>query len=150
MSISCKGISATADSVLTDGLTKLFPFQPLAFHGERFHEEHTNGRRNAGNSRESSSLLEEVAEHEALLTLMSCVETASARKKMLLDAMEDFNAHMAQRLPFGDASSGKPALPLQEEQHYTWLLANLEQTNRLLERALRSLRTMYGDAYLPS
>lgn len=128
----------------TDGLTKLFPFQPLAFRGER-----NNERRN-GNIPESTSLLEEVAEHEALTTLMSCVETATARKKMLLDAMEDFNAHMAQRLPFGDDSSAKPAMPLQEEKHYTWLLANLEQTNRLLERALRSLRTMYGDAYLPS
>jgi hypothetical protein len=131
--------------VVTDGLTKLFPFRPLAFDGAR-----NNERRNGGHSRESNSLLEEVAEHEALLRLMSCIETASARKKMLLDAMEDFNAHMAQRLPFGDDSSAKSAMPLQEEQHYTWLLSNLEQTNRLLQRALRSLRTMYGDAYLPS
>jgi hypothetical protein len=119
----------------------LFPFRPLAFR---------EARDNERPSRESNSLLEEVAEHEALLTLMRCVETASARKKMLLDAMEDFNAHMAQRLPFGDDSSAKPEMPLQEEQHFTWLLANLEQTNRLLERALRSLRTMYGDAYLAS
>jgi hypothetical protein len=136
--------------VVTDGQTKLFPFRPLAFHGERFHGARNNERRHAGNSRESNALLEEVAEHEALLTLMSCVETSSARKKMLLDAMEDFNAHMAQRLPFGDDASAKPEMPLQDEQHYTWLLANLEQTNRLLERALRSLRAMYGDAYLPS
>jgi hypothetical protein len=136
--------------VLTDGQTQLFPFRPLAFHGEPFHGARNNERRHTGNSRESHSLLEKVAEHEALLTLMSCVETASARKKMLLDAMEDFNAHMAQRLPFGDDAPAKPAMPPQEEQHYTWLLANLEQTNRLLERALRSLRTMYGDAYLPS
>jgi hypothetical protein len=57
---------------------------------------------------------------------------------------------MAQCLPFGDDSSATPAMPLEEEKHYTWLLANLEQTNRLLERALSSLRTMYGDAYLPS
>jgi hypothetical protein len=138
--------------VATDGQTKLFPFRPLAFHGERFHGERSNERRHAGNSRESNSLLEKVAEHEALVTLMSCVETASARKKMLLDAMEDFNAHMAQRLPFGDdaSASAKPRMPPQEEQHYTWLLANLEKTNRLLERATSSLRTMYGDAYLPS
>jgi hypothetical protein len=142
---SCEGITSKPDAAVTDGLSNLFPFRPLAFQGAR-----RNDMRSEGKSRECISLLEEVAEREAFVTLMSCIETASARKKMLLNAMEDFNAHMAQRLPFGDDSSVAPAMPPQEKRHYTWLLANLEQTNRLLERALSSLRSMYGDAYLPS
>jgi hypothetical protein len=62
---SCEGFNTKPDAVLTDGQTQLFPFRPLAFHGEPFHGARNNERRHTGNSRESHSLLEKVAEHEA-------------------------------------------------------------------------------------
>lgn len=138
------GVKPKRDVVISEGFGKLFPFRALAFDGS-----HQAQRRIGEPSNEHQSDIEKGAERETLVSLLSSIEAGSARKRMLLDTIEKFNALMVQRLPFGDDDSTTSALPPQAEQHFSWLVANLEVTNRFLERALASFRLMYGDACLP-
>lgn len=126
----------------SEKLTKLFPFNP--------HERNRSQSAAKKRERESDPTLEKAAETETFVSLLSSVEMATTRKSMLLQTIEKFNALMVQSLPFGDDAATAPGMSPQEEQHYAWLLANLERTNRFLDKALASFRTMYGDIYLPT
>lgn len=77
---------------------------------------------------------EQVAEREMLGHIISVLQAATLRKKLLLDEIE--------KLDSMDAETN--------EEDRVWLLANLEETNETLNSALQHLRLLYGDLYLPS
>lgn len=94
-----------------------------------------------------ASLVEKVAERETLVTLMSIIETATARKAMLLDVVEKFSALLVDRLPFGEGPPSNHVISGYFETHFAWLRANLEETNNTLDRAISFVKLMYGKAY---
>ena len=94
------------------------------------------------------SLLEAVANYDAFVTLMEVVDAARKRKLELLSLVEDANALLVNRLPFGDGGDNTE-LSLEAKEHLRWLRANLEQTERVLRSASDYLRILFGNAYLP-
>jgi hypothetical protein len=96
------------------------------------------------------TLFEQVAEHEAFLTLLEIVDTARARKSALLDLIDDAKTLAVDRLPFGEDAATNAVLSPDTEQHVKWLRLNLERTNEVLDAALGYLRMLYGPAYMPS
>ena len=94
-----------------------------------------------------SALVENVAERETLVSLMSIIDMATERKAMLLDVMEKFSALLVDRLPFGEGPPSNHVISGYFERHFAWLRANLEVTNHTLERAQGYLKVMYGAAY---
>jgi hypothetical protein len=99
------------------------------------------------NSDERTTLLNKVAERETLVTLMAAIETAMTRKTMILEALEKCNTLLVTNLPFGESPETSTSPPRHVEQHYAWLLANLEQTNQSLEVGRAHLRIMYSEGY---
>lgn len=101
--------------------------------------------------RKKETLLDKIANHEAFTSLLEVIDMARNRKHDLLACLEDTNALMVGNLPFGDSDdSSMPAsysCPL--EMHVAWIRTNLEETNRILATAMKYLRTLYGEAYLP-
>lgn len=95
-------------------------------------------------------LLDEIASHDAFVTLLEVIDTARNRKNDLLALIEDANTLMVNRLPFGDNSSSFVDLSHDTNEHVCWLRKNLAQTNQVLEVAIQHLRMLYGNAYLPS
>jgi hypothetical protein len=93
--------------------------------------------------------LNEVAEREILVTLLSLLEAATKRKNLLLHALEDFHTGMVQNLPFGGQQQ-EATVPKDQQHHYGWIRANLDQTNQTLREALSKMRLLYGKAYLPA
>lgn len=98
-------------------------------------------------SREHTEILERAAERETLVSLMTTIEAATTRKEMMLDALEKFNILMVDCLPFGEKRDQNCAKSREMEEHYAWLLANLELTNQTLGIATAHLKLMYGGAY---
>ena len=94
-----------------------------------------------------SILVEKVAEREALVSLMSIIETASSRKARLLDVIEKFSALLVDRLPFGEGPPSNHVISGYFEKHFAWLRANLMETNKTLESAVSLMKVMYGKAY---
>lgn len=98
-------------------------------------------------SREHTKILEKAAERETLVSLMATIEAATTRKEMMLDALEKFNILMVDCLPFGEKRDQNDKKSSEIEEHYAWLLANLELTNQSLGIATAHLKLMYGGAY---
>ena len=69
---------------------------------------------------------------------MAIVETATKRKKMILEALDMCNA-------LAESEDPKSLRAIRANQ--PWLLANLEKTNRALDSALVHMQIMYGDGY---
>lgn len=103
-----------------------------------------------GVSNGRDSLLEVVADYDGFLTLMEVVDAARKRKLELLGLLEDANALMVNRLPFGDGARDSPELSRGAKEHLAWLRSNLEQTNQVLRSASDYLRLLFGDSYLPT
>lgn len=97
-----------------------------------------------------AALVEKVAERAALVALMLIIDTATARKAMLLDVMEKFSTLLVDRLPFGEGPPSNHVTSGYFESHFAWLVANLDTTNRTLQRAAGFLKVMYSKAYSPS
>jgi hypothetical protein len=86
-----------------------------------------------------------------LIHLLSTLEAAIRRKEHLLGALDAANAQHVTNLPFGDAdmvSIFEPDLFI--KSHVSWLLANLEETNEVINGTLKYMRPMYHMARTPS
>jgi hypothetical protein len=97
--------------------------------------------------REHTAMVEKAAERETLVTLMATIEAATTRKEMMLDALEKCNILMVDCLPFGEKRDKNDSTSREMEEHYAWLLANLELTNQSLGIATAHLKLMYKGAY---
>lgn len=93
------------------------------------------------------SMVDQLAEREALVDLIGTIDAALKRKTMLLDAIDKCNQDvLSMREKHGqDAVKLAESSPFME--HYSWLQANLRITNQTLDSALVLLRTMYGESY---
>jgi hypothetical protein len=98
-------------------------------------------------SREHKQILEKAAERETLVSLMATIEAATTRKEMMLDALEKSNILMVDSLPFGEKRDLSDEKSIEMEEHYAWLLANLELTNQSLGISTAHLKLMYSGAY---
>ncbi len=92
----------------------------------------------------SSEMVRKVEEREILVRLLKTTENAIVRKRMILDAIEKCHELQDKEHPTTDRISKTPE---RLQQHYDWLLANLELTNKSLEASLVQMRIMYGKAY---
>jgi hypothetical protein len=81
------------------------------------------------------------AEIELLTSLLSTLDAATTRKRLLLDAIGRANSRL---LKNGNFMSNDV------RESIAWLKANLEQTNKVIDEALPLMRLMYGKGYLPS
>jgi hypothetical protein len=138
----------------SDALFKLLHFKPLKFNRVPNGGNDNNRCKQGGEEYFSPqpkrlSELENVAEHETLVTLMTTIETAVRRKNSLLGALEEANTLMARCLSVGAGPKTTPIALHELEQHYAWLVANLESSNQVLDVAFDHLRILYGSAYLP-
>jgi hypothetical protein len=84
---------------------------------------------------------DEEAERNILISIMAIADTATKRKKMILEALEKSNVLTG--------SEHTTSLRVMKENQ-AWLLANLEQTNRTLDSALLHMQVMYGKGYSKS
>ena len=93
------------------------------------------------------SIVDKVAEREALVDLIGTIDAALKRKTLLLDAIDKCNKDiLSLREKHGqDAVKSLESSPFMG--HYSWLQANLRTTNQSLDSALVMLRTMYGESY---
>jgi hypothetical protein len=138
---------------VTEEVAKAIRFKPLDFPKARIDACTINSvDRQPGRASKKSvrSLKEDIAEHEAFITLLDVIETARSRKKELLGLIEDANALMTDQLPFGGHDSSVVNLSDSAKKHLRWLWTNLGRTNKVLDTSLKHLRTLYGDVYLPS
>lgn len=133
-----------------EGLGDLMSFRPVDYSQP---EEAKNGKLGissvAGDKRRTKPLLEEIANHEAFITLLEVIDTARNRKSDLLTLIEDANALMVDLLPFGEDSSTRVDLSSRVNSHILWLRKNLDQTNQVLAVSMQYLRSLYGNVYLP-
>lgn len=113
---------------------------------------HLDAKSKTSNSEDAprAALVEKVAERAALEALMWIIDTATARKAMLLDVMEKFSTLLVDRLPFGEGPPSNHVTSGYFERHFAWLIANLNMTNTTLQRAAGLLKVMYGEAYSSS
>jgi len=151
-SIVYTGLKGKSNWKVVDELAAALRFTPLQLENASKTSSHWSASAIPVRSKKSKSLgrsePEEVAEHESLVTLMALIDASFSRKKMILGAIEEVHTIMVQHLPFGEDPSIVQKTSEKVDQHYTWLLANLEATNQVLETALGHLRTLYGKAYL--
>jgi len=83
------------------------------------------------------TIRDKVAEREILSMLVRVGETATKRKELILQKMEEICARRV----------AEPTTSLRE--HHAWLRANLDETNETLEMVTLYIRVLYGKLYLP-
>jgi hypothetical protein len=104
-----------------------------------------DGESNNENIKASTrSLVEEIAENEAFLKLISIIEKTTRRKKDLLAIINDSNQLLGHQVK----TDCKPEMSATTREHIDWILDNLERTNQVLNTAMNHLRIIYGEAYL--
>jgi len=122
---------------------KTLQFAPLIF---KKASDHKRDEKRSGNTGDKDVAFEDVrneaAEREMLILLVKVADAAAKRKEILLDSVEKLIARRDQE------KTEKNVLRRLRDYH-VWLWANLEETNRTLNMALRYIRLMYGRAYLP-
>lgn len=74
------------------------------------------------------------------MKLLSLVDAMIERKDLLLDALEMMHSSIASLKPYH-------GLDNDFQEHYSWLHANLDETNLQLDAALAHLQILYGKAY---
>lgn len=95
----------------------------------------------------SSSLVDQIVEREALVTLMDSIHTALVRKDLLLNALENLDELVTNR---GEALEHVRNVSVQLEAHRLWLQNGIKQTTAALDKLLVYLQLFYGKAYLPA
>jgi len=92
------------------------------------------------NSVDSEALVDKVAERECVIKLLDVIEKGLYRKNMLLNAIERMNRHQEQSA-LATTIQREPKETLVEQ--YSWMFANLEATNEVLEAAVAHMQIMY-------
>ena len=92
-------------------------------------------------SAKSLSLVDQVAENEAFLTLLNTIDQARRRKGDILSILEDTNAFVLRH--HRNVEKQLPRLSKPAQDHLQWLVANLDRTNSVLRTALNHLHTLY-------
>jgi hypothetical protein len=96
-------------------------------------------------------LLDDVANHDAFVTLLEVLETARNRKRDLLSLIEDAN-NLALAGTSNNVNGGVSEHVVSEttREHMSWVRDNLDRTELILQTAMHFLRTLYSDSALRS
>jgi hypothetical protein len=86
-------------------------------------------------------LLDDVANHDAFVTLLEVIDTARDRKRDLLLLLDEVNAH---------TSELQEPLSRDARAHVSWLRSNLDRTDVVLRSAMAYLQSLYSEAFLRS
>jgi hypothetical protein len=116
------------------------------------HKAHSNGDMKAqeGAGR-PKPLLEDVANHDAFVTLLEVIETARNRKRDLLSLIEDANnLALAGKSNDVNGDVSKHVVSETTREHMSWVRDNLDRTDLILQTATNFLRTLYSDSALRS
>ena len=93
------------------------------------------------------TVVEQVAEREALVELIGSLNTALLRKDLLLNALEKLDDLVSSRLP--PEALRRDSVSLQLQNHRSWLDNSIRETDYAIDKQLDYLFTFYGEAYLP-
>lgn len=101
--------------------------------------------------------MDEVANYESFLRLLEMIDIARSRKYDLLSLIEDANTLAIDLLPFGqegedNRTSGAPIdhfskLSPPVKTHIMWLHQSLQRTNLVLDAAMNTFRTLFGNSF---
>lgn len=92
-------------------------------------------------------LLQQVAERQSLVVLIGSINTALARKDMLLAALGKLNKLTTSQHP--DQPTQEKSTLAQLKPHRLWLEHCIRHTTWMLVKQFDYLKALYGTVYLP-
>jgi hypothetical protein len=105
------------------------------------------------------SLLDDVANYDAFLSLLNVIDIVRNRKRDILLLIEDANTLAIDQLPFGvgddeaeeieRTTARSVNLSPSAKDHLLWLQRSLERTNLVLYTVMDYFRTLYGESFIP-
>eukprot|EP00547_Thalassionema_nitzschioides_P001014 CAMPEP_0194207414 /NCGR_PEP_ID=MMETSP0156-20130528/6166_1 /TAXON_ID=33649 /ORGANISM="Thalassionema nitzschioides, Strain L26-B" /LENGTH=1028 /DNA_ID=CAMNT_0038934175 /DNA_START=177 /DNA_END=3263 /DNA_ORIENTATION=+ len=95
-------------------------------------------------SAEKCNSLKEVTEQQLAIKLIEIIDLCLERKSQLLEAIDNLHYFVAAEK---DSTNRRKKLPTQLDDHYAWLLANLDLTSQSLQAAMAYSQIMYTNPY---